>query len=847
MNSISLFKNKVRKRISELTTCSLLSLILFGLALRFLLAPFSSDPNDIQVFYTVTDNLLGGLNIYATNSFSYPPLWAYIEFPALRIASFFVTPELFGVRVDTLGLSNETWKLPQIITSPLFNILCKFPLIVADLLIGLIIYSIVKEQKDEKSARISFILWFLNPLVIGINAVQGQFDVLPTLMTVLSFCLFLRRNYFASGIAIGLGILFKIYPVFLVPLYLFSVAVMEIREVEITKKMKDAFAGYLKFIAGISIPFSLFLVPLINSNLVHNVFSRTQVIPSSGGLTPFSVILLLRLEWLFQFLVDNSIIVSLILTATCFIVALIIGFISFHGRKDFLKTFLFAHIAVILSIYMTSLTVNAQYALWVLPFLILSYGLYRNNYYKLNILSISALLFLIGLLGPSLFYPLSAYTPFISPQLILDSTYFFEHSVSWLVLSIGSILGVVTLILCLRGTIYALLRIRKNEQSNNLLQEKPKNNEFHLKLLSINPSKILTGFFIVLILGQFLAYTQPFINQTVSFDVLSLNTNRSSVGIDYGMKSGNYPTDVQVIATSSITTQPIVDREILIYYDDEYPSLGVSRAGWVGLLDHIPIELQLRNYQGAIKIVNAVGLKYEMQTNFDSIIIIPSGVFPATVHAANQSLVGDWIRAGGTLIWVGDAFAHFSGYSGGVISHFSAESLASSQNQTLGFVLFNETLTGNQGYTPVASNFSNALDLRYPLASTGAYVSQILNSGGIVLGKITASENARTAIASLPISMGRLILFGGGIRTAFTATGEDVIAHDIAQILCSGVLFSSGRITYNFHELNKDEIGNGTIIVSTPISGQVGIIVVAFSESPYVYYFSRNFYVVDIG
>jgi hypothetical protein len=843
-NSISVFKAKIVEWISKFTDSPLPNLIVFGLVVRLLLAPFSSDPNDTQVLYIVTNNLLAGLNIYTTNSFSYPPLWAYVEFPAFRIASFFASPKLLGVRVDTLNVL-EPWKFPPIITSPLFNVLCKLPLIAADLLIGFIIYSIVKEKRDEKLAKISFILWFFNPLVIGIDAIQGQFDVLPTLMTVLSFCLFFRRSYFASGLAIGLGALFKIYPVFLVPIYLFSVAAIEIKDAEITKNLRMLFAGYVKFFGGMLVSVSLFLVPLINSNLVHDVFARTQVIPSFGGLTPFSIVLLPGMGWLSQFLANNSAIVSLMLLAICFVLIVLIGFISFQGRKDFLKTFIFAHIATILIIYVTSSTINPQYALWTLPFLVLSYGLYRHNYIKMLVFSISALLILIGLNGPALFYPLS-YTSLVSPQMILNSTYTFGYFVGWAPLLVGSVLGVVTLILCLKGAITALLET-KAEISSSPQRENSGNNKSYLKLPTVRPTRILTMIFIVLILGQFLAYTQPLTNQTVSFDILSLNTNKSSVRIDYGTKAGNFPTDIQVIATASITTQQIVDKEILIYYDEDYPSLGVPRAGWVGLLDHIPIELQLRNYQSAIKIVDAVGLKYEMQTNFESIIIIPSGVFPATVHAANQSLVGDWIRAGGTLIWIGDAFAHFSGYSDGTISHFSAESLASSQNQTLGFVLFNETLTGNQGYTPIASNFSNALDLRYPLASTGAYVSQILNSGGVVLGKITASENARTAIASLPISMGRLILFGGGAGTAFTATGEDVIAHDIAQILCSGILFSAGRITYNFYELNKDEIGNGTIIVSTPISGQVGIIVVAFSESPHVYYFSRNFYVVDIG
>jgi len=844
-NSISLFKVKITKHVSKLIGSRMQTLIIFGLVLRLLLAPFSSDPNDIQVLYIVTNNLLAGLNVYTTNSFSYPPLWAYIGFPVFRVVSFFASPKLFGVRVDTLNVS-ESWRFPPIITSPLFNLLSKLPLLIADLLIGLIIYSIVKEKRDEKLAKISFLLWFFNPLVIGIDAVQGQFDVLPALMTVFSFCLFLRRNYFASGIAIGLGALFKVYPIFLVPLYLFSVAAMESKEGGAFERVKEIFFGCLKFVLGMLVSFALFLVPLLNSNFIHDVFARTQTLSSVGGLTPFAVVLLPRLDWLLQFFASNSAMVSLVLTATCLAAIVLIGLISFQGRKDFLKAFVFAHIAVILTIYVTSLNVNPQYGLWVLPFLILSYGLYRDNYYKTTVLSISALVFLIGLVGPSFFYPVSVYTPFLNPQMILNGTNSFKYTVSWAFLLVGSVLGTVTLILCLKQAIATLLKTKRVRLTKSLQLEKPEKNSSNFRIRMTNPSKILAGFLVVLVLGQFLAFMQPLINQTVSFDVYSLNTYKDGVRVYYGIKSGNYPTDVQVIATRSVTTQQIVDKEIFIYYDDEYPSSGVSKVGWIGLLDHIPIELQLRNYQGAIKIVNAVDLRYEMETNFDSIIIIPSGVFPATVHDANVSLVGNWIRAGGTLIWIGDAFAHYSGYSDGTIHPFSTESLASSQNQTLGFVLFNETLTKDEGFAPTVSNFSSALDLRYPLASTGAYVSQVMSYGGIVLGKTTASEIARTSIAYVPIGMGGLILFGGGVERAFTATGEDVIAHDIAQILCSGALLSSGAITYNVYELDKNEIENETITIPTPTGEQVGIIVAAFSKSPYVYYFSRKFFVVNV-
>jgi len=139
MSLWSPLKNRLSRRRFTLQSITLPNLLLIGFVLRLVLAPFSSDPNDVGVFYIVANDLLAGLNVYTTNSFSYPPLWAYIIHPALGLASFSLSPNLLGVRVDTLSLSIESWKLPPIITSPFFNILVKLPLIIADVLIGIIL------------------------------------------------------------------------------------------------------------------------------------------------------------------------------------------------------------------------------------------------------------------------------------------------------------------------------------------------------------------------------------------------------------------------------------------------------------------------------------------------------------------------------------------------------------------------------------------------------------------------------------------------------------------------------------------------------------------------------------
>ncbi|MFX0210925.1 MAG: hypothetical protein ACFFDT_33405, partial [Candidatus Hodarchaeota archaeon] len=146
------FKNRMLKLALKIVGYPFSSILLFGIALRLFLAPFTSHPGDTVVYYQVSNDLLAGLGVYTTNSFTYPPLWAYTLFPIVKLSGSFIDPSWFGVWIHDQNLSVESWTLP-IITSPLFNVIFKIPLIIADTLIGILIYNLVKELRTERLAR----------------------------------------------------------------------------------------------------------------------------------------------------------------------------------------------------------------------------------------------------------------------------------------------------------------------------------------------------------------------------------------------------------------------------------------------------------------------------------------------------------------------------------------------------------------------------------------------------------------------------------------------------------------------------------------------------------------------
>jgi len=238
-------------------------------------------------------------------------------------------------------------------------------------------------------------MWFFNPLVISTSAVHGQIDVLSALMAVLSFCLIYEHRYIASGFAIGLGTLLKFYPAFLVPFYLFSISSLERgNSLNRLNYLKRVIFQCSKFIGGLSIPFLIFLLPLIGTNFFLAVFTRVSHAYSVGGISLFSVVYLPQSEWLFELIVSNSLLVSQVFFVICIGACSLVGFLAFRSsRGNFLKAFLLGHVAVLAVIYTTSLLVNPQHILWVLPFLVLSYGLYNSYFRRLNILSVAAFCF----------------------------------------------------------------------------------------------------------------------------------------------------------------------------------------------------------------------------------------------------------------------------------------------------------------------------------------------------------------------------------------------------------------------------------------------------------------------
>lgn len=403
------------------------SILLFGLIIRLVLAPFTVQSYDfIRAYYSAL-KIAGGVNPYGVYEFPYPPVMLYILSPLAAI--------YFGT-----GLSQEMlhWPssldLPSLLRAgfisvtligfdvppPMFNLLFKIPMIVSDTAIALLLPRLVNLVTGKpEHAQKAMLLWYLNPLVIWTSSVHGAFDSIAVLFAILGFYYLIRSNFAASGFFLTTGAMTKLYPAFLIPL-LFTASV-KARRVS-------------RVVAGIAVSLLLFLAPPFLIDQKSFLYILVANRPSAlfvGGLNPFVIKYVFRDIETFVF--GNSTVIFVILGSLLGLSNLLLCTHSWKTRLDDAASMNRLWLAaIVLSYIFLPLIIQPQYALWALPFMIVEIiplasfphrlhdvivkirirsqtiltGACKLSYLScFKIFWVSALLFEFSLQGPSVFLP----------------------------------------------------------------------------------------------------------------------------------------------------------------------------------------------------------------------------------------------------------------------------------------------------------------------------------------------------------------------------------------------------------------------------------------------------------
>jgi Gpi18-like mannosyltransferase len=365
---------KLRK-IAYLDFC----LILLGLSIRVVVAPFTEAPFDMKTWMSVGSSILSGQNPYSVpfNALVYPPLWGL--FCAISCA-------LYNI-----------WGNPFV-----FNLVIKLPIIAADVLISVVARRLTLAlTQDARKARIAMILYLLNPVTIVVSAFWGMFDAIPTLFALLSLLYLSESKYLKSGTALGLGIGFKgFFPFFLLPFFAYCVLR---REGKVFKSIK--YIGYSLLIPVlISLPFM--------ASSPNSYFSSVFIHVNRA---PQNLTYWVSVGYLLTLIEIPLNIVTLITSsffAVCFPILYFLTTKKFPAcpsetRHDQVNFMLKLTIILFLIFYCTSGIVNEQYLIWATPFLIL-YLLNFDESFKLLFYALWGLdlIFAATNLGPTFFTPM---------------------------------------------------------------------------------------------------------------------------------------------------------------------------------------------------------------------------------------------------------------------------------------------------------------------------------------------------------------------------------------------------------------------------------------------------------
>ncbi len=199
-------------------------ILFWAILLRFLVMPFFFHPDlkDINLRVSFLQN--GIFNVYEylkkdeftkinAPDFAYPPLAYFV----LGSYQFFINPILGSdFQKWTRDYSDYRYDTPLVFRY-LFTL--KIIYLIFELLTGLLIYKLLSNSNKRKLA---LAFWFFNPINLYAISAIGQFDIIPTFFSVLSYLLWNKKKAFYSGLSLGTAVAFKTYPLLFLPFYLLS-------------------------------------------------------------------------------------------------------------------------------------------------------------------------------------------------------------------------------------------------------------------------------------------------------------------------------------------------------------------------------------------------------------------------------------------------------------------------------------------------------------------------------------------------------------------------------------------------------------------------------------------------
>lgn len=406
---------------------------------------------DSDFWAIVARNIESGEGIYGLEGYYYTPVWGYIIGLVSVFQSIFMTIGETAVRVlEFIPVEGiDGFYLSATVPSVSFMLSIKVPLLISDLVMGYVVYLIVKDRTgDERKSVLAFALTFMCPILLGSSCIVGMPDTISIMFAILTLALVYKDHYFCAGMTFCMAALTKFFPVFMIFILISYV---------LSKHKGDRIAGYRSLgmaIAGsILVAVLVFLPQIMNGNLEQCFQFLTDRTGSSED------------DGLIQFIAGRARIVvyALVIVATLVIAKKIMSTDTARLDDALLKGTLIT--MGLCMIYPPA----PQYLVCLVPFLVLWIVLHEKRYLK-SYGMISAGAFCFSLLANCmLFASLAVWTNIVSLETIFEINQFYIEN-SALILKIifvssGVIqyVGILVLMWQLFGNTFCSKMFRRDE------------------------------------------------------------------------------------------------------------------------------------------------------------------------------------------------------------------------------------------------------------------------------------------------------------------------------------------------------------------------------------------------
>ena len=320
---------------------------LLGLLIRFLVMPFTGHWDIRGINFAVYNLPFKGItNVYdvaahapvdyavnvnfGRDYFIYPPLTYFTLGTFMTILKPFYGDE-FANWIE--GYGNN---LLSVVTHPhvwRYLFLMKIPYLIFDIFLLTILLKFFSKESDK---QLALKYWWLNPIVIYLPYIWGQFDIIPTAIMLLGVYFGTKGHSYKSALLFGLAASFKSYPLILLP---FLVVILG---KNIWHMIKLLLAGLSPFILT-TISFwgqEFFRKTVLFSWQSQKMLDFLWAIGGEDGIYPFVIGYTLILMW---------------------------SLYSLRGKKSSLST----PMIITLTWYYATTNFHQQWFIWVLPYLVI--------------------------------------------------------------------------------------------------------------------------------------------------------------------------------------------------------------------------------------------------------------------------------------------------------------------------------------------------------------------------------------------------------------------------------------------------------------------------------------------